>query len=82
MTRTYDPDLDNVYVNRDGTIRWDGEQIGNVDKVDQAFWKLGRWRAEIGNPSRPEDWPPFRASYGRTRSEAVAGALEGVEVPE
>lgn len=80
--RTYDPDLDNVYVNRSGAIRWDGDQIGSVAKVEQSFWRMGKWRAEIGDPARPTAWPPFRAVYAATRKAAVAEVLEGVEVPD
>jgi len=80
--RTYDHNLDNVFVKMDGRILWDGDEIGNVMKVDAAFHKMGKWRAEIGDPSNPTAWPPFRASYARTKAAAVADVLEGVEVPE
>jgi len=81
MARTYDPDLDNVHVNRDGRIHWDGELIGHVTKVDPAYRAMGAWRAEIGDPAKPEAWPPYRVMYSRTRTDAVAGVLDGVEVP-
>lgn len=81
MPRTYDPDLDNVFVKKDGRILWDGEAIGLVMKVDEAYKAMGSWRAELGDPARHEAWPPYRAVYARTRRAAVAGVLEGVEVP-
>jgi len=82
MSRTYDPNLDDVYVNRDGTIRWDGEAIGRVDRVDHpAYRPMGAWRAELGDPADVDAWPPWRAVYARTRRAAVAGALDGVEAP-
>ena len=87
--RTYDPNLDNVYVRTPkgsptSEILWDGETVGLVMKVEGGFgipagWK---WRAEIGNAADPEAWPRYRASYGRTRRLAVADVLEGVEVPD
>lgn len=78
-----DPDA-NVYVNRDGTIRYDGEPIGFVGKVevDSGFSIAGMsWRAELGDARKPEQWPPYRAVYDRTRKGAVAGVFEGVEIP-
>lgn len=79
MTRTYDPNLDDVHVNRDGTIRWDGEPIGYVW---QGITPGSKWRAELGDVARPDAWPGYRVCYADTRREAVAGALEGVEAPE
>ena len=73
------PNTDDVYVNRDGTIRWDGEAIGLVYKTEGPA--LGKWRAEIGDPAHPDKWPGFRASYASTRSAAVADVLENVEAP-
>lgn len=81
MTRTYDPDLDNVYVNQDGTIRWDGEEIGNVQKTDDPPHPSWKWRAEIGDPANPTKWPRFRASHAKTRGAAVEDVLDGLEVP-
>jgi hypothetical protein len=80
MARTYDPDLDNVYVSKSGVIRWDGDDIGLVYKTEGPA--LGKWRAEIGNPANPDAWPPYRASYAGTRNAAVADVLENLEVPE
>jgi hypothetical protein len=77
--RTYDRDLDDVFVNRDGTIRWDGDAIGRVEKIGS---EIGEWRAEVGDPATPEAWPRYRASYARTRKAAIADVLEGLEVPE
>jgi len=81
MTRTYDPDLDDVYVNRDGTIRWNGDAIGSVSRVESWAAAYGDWRAEIGNAADPEAWPGYRAAYGKTRKAAVAEVLAGVEAP-
>lgn len=82
--RTYDPNLDNVFVKNDGRILWDGDEIGSVTKVEQGLgtppaWK---WRAEVGDAAKPEAWPPYRASYARTRFDAVADVLDGVEAPD
>jgi len=83
MARPYDPDLDNVHVNRDGTIRWDGEAVGYVMKVEGTLAaQIGKWRAELGDPGKPTGWPPYRAGYAKTRAEAVAVVLEGLEVPD
>jgi hypothetical protein len=73
----------NVYVNRDGTIRWEGDPVGLVKKVDDfGFASMGmRWRAELGDPANVDGWPPYRAVYAKTRAQAVAGVLEGVEEP-
>lgn len=80
--RTFDPDLDDVHVNRDGTIRWDGEPIGYVGKVEGALAPANaKWRAEIGNPADPEAWPRYVAIYAQTRQDAVQAVLEGVVVP-
>lgn len=81
VRRTYDPSLDDVYVNRDGTIRWDGEAIGLVVKTEGLAKEMGAWRAEVGSPAAPEVWPRYRASYAKTRKAAVADVLEGLEVP-
>ena len=61
-------------ITRDGTIltRPGGQPLGFVFKVDAAFRQLGRWRAEVGDPSEPET---YRAVYARTRREAVEEAL-------
>ena len=75
MSRKFDPNLDDVHVNRDGTIRWDGDAIGVVGKVEGLAPGGARWRAEVGDPSAPEAWPPFRSVYARTRRDAVAGVL-------
>ena len=82
--RPYDPDLDYLHVQRNGTILLEGEAIGLVLKVDDAgFGSLGMsWRAELGDPGQPEAWPPYRAVYDKTRKGAVAGVLEGLEVPD
>jgi hypothetical protein len=85
MKRTYDPNLDDVFVNRNGTIRWDGDEIGRVEKleVEDGFSIAGMmWHATIGDPVACEVWPPYRASYAPTRKAAIAGVLEGLEVPE
>jgi hypothetical protein len=84
MTRTYNPNLDNVYINRDGTIRWDGDAIGTVSKLSAADARLvgGQWRAEVGDPVHPEQWPRYRATYSRTRRDAVADVLDGLEAPD
>jgi hypothetical protein len=80
MGRPYDPDLDFLHVQRDGTILLEGEQIGHVARMDEPPNVNWTWRAERGNPAAPEAWPPYRASYGRTRALAVADVLEGLEV--
>lgn len=80
MARTYDPDLDNVYVSKSGIIRWDGDVIGLAHKTEDPA--LGKWRAEIGNAAKPDVWPPYRASYAKTRASAIADVLDGLEVPE
>jgi hypothetical protein len=80
--RAYDPDLDFLYVRRDGRILLEGELLGRVAKVDPAYRAMGSWRAELGDPAKPEAWPPYRACYARTRRGAVAAVLEGLEVPE
>ena len=84
MARTYDPNLDNVFVKMDGRILWDGEEIGLVTKLGEADAKLvgGRWRAEVGDATRPEVWPGYRAVYSRTKRDAVAQVLESVEAPD
>lgn len=80
--RKYDPNLDDVYVNRDGTIRWAGDAIGRVDRVEGPLAPANaKWRAEVGDAAAPEAWPRFRAVYARTRRDAVAGVLEDVEAP-
>jgi hypothetical protein len=79
-----DPNLDDVYVNRDGTIRWNGDAIGTVAKVEvnSGFAIAGMmWRAEIGDAAKPEEWPPYRASYARTRKAAIWDVLADVEAP-
>lgn len=83
MNRTYNPDLDIVYVQRNGTILWDGEAVGYVWKIERGTLAPGnaKWRAEVGDPANPEAWPRYRSLYAMTRADAVNGALEGVEVP-
>jgi hypothetical protein len=68
--------LGDVYVNRDGTIRFEGEPIGYVFKHEP-----GTWRAEIGSAAFLEAWPPYGVAYAKTRKAAVASVLEDIEVP-
>ena len=81
MKRTYDPNLDDVYVAKDGTIRWDGEDIGYVGKTEGVAKAMGAWRAEVGNPAEPAKWPRYMSVYATTRKEAVAGVLRIVAAP-
>jgi hypothetical protein len=74
--------LDSVYVNADGTIRWDGDPIGRVMKTEEGLAReLGQWRAEVGSPAAPEAWPRWVACYAKTRKAAVGAVLDGLEVP-
>jgi len=83
MTRPYDPDLDNVIVRKDGRILWDGEEVGHVVKTEGTLaTQIGAWRAELGDVRKPTGWPPYRAGYAKTRRDAVAVVLEGLEVPD
>jgi hypothetical protein len=61
-------------VKRDGTIltKPGGQPLGFVFQVDAAFRRLGRWRAEVGDPAEPET---YRVVYAPTRREAVEEAL-------
>jgi len=63
-----------IQIKQDGRILADGEEIGNVMKVEATGWsRRAQWRAEIGNPGSPEG---FRAVYAATRKAAVRAALE------
>jgi hypothetical protein len=73
--------LGDVHVNKDGTIRFNGDPIGWVSKVDDAWKTMGSWRAEIGDAGDPEAWPPYRAVYAKTRKAAIVSALADIEVP-
>lgn len=76
------PDVDDVYVNRDGTIRWDGVAIGHVVRVTDPSDSRFTWRAEIGDVLADANaWPAYAVAYSRTRRGAVAGVLDGVEAP-
>lgn len=79
--RPFDWNLDNVHVKRDGTILWDGEPVGYVDKVSGLAPAGAKWRAEIGDVAKPEAWPNYRAVYAKTRQDAVQAVLEATEVP-
>jgi hypothetical protein len=79
--RNYNPDLDNVYVARNGTIRWDGDEIGFVEKTEGLGIAMGKWRAEVGDAAKPEEWPRYRVSYAPTRKAAIGDVLDGIEVP-
>lgn len=74
--------LGDVHVNRDGTIRYDGDPIGLVSKMDKAYWEMGRWRAEIGDPAKPAVWPGYRVVYADARMTAVKSVLDSVPNPE
>ena len=78
-----DPDS-NVYVRRDGRILFNGDDIGFVSKVEveEGPSLAGMaWRAEIGDPGRPEEWPPYRVEFRTKRTDAIDAVLEGVEEP-
>jgi hypothetical protein len=70
--------LGDVHINRDGTIRHNGDPIGFVSKVTEE--RL--WRAEVGTPvARPDvDWPPYAVVYAHTRREAVLSVIAPLEV--
>jgi len=77
--------LGDVHLNKDGTIRFSGDAIGYVSKGDlplgMGSWK-GSWRAQVGDPERPEEWPSYRSCYGKTRKAAVSDVLADLEHPD
>jgi len=83
MSRPYDPDLDYLHVQRNGTILLEGEPIGFVMKTEGTLaQEIGAWRAELGDVAKPTAWPPYRAGYAKTRRGAVAVVMDGLEVPD
>lgn len=75
--------LGDVHVNRDGTVRFNGDPIGYVYKLEDSDLgrQIGKWRCEVGDVAQPEQWPAYCASYAKTRKDAVLGAISGLEVP-
>lgn len=58
-----------IHVQRNGTILRDGEEIGVVIKVDSPLIaRMGKWRAEVGDPANPET---YKVAYANTRQAAV-----------
>jgi hypothetical protein len=67
------PETQMIHVQRNGTILVDGEAVGIVEKMPKSMWAMGVWRAEVGEPGKPEG---YRAAYAKTRKAAVREVLK------
>jgi hypothetical protein len=65
-----------VFVDRaDGSLYVDGKHIGYVTRAERPAPAGARWRAERGDPRKPEE-TRWSVVYARTRGEAIEGVLD------